>query len=78
MEVTHWVLHQGRCTACGCWQKAQVPDEQITGYGPRLSALIGELAGTYGNGHRMGQTFCASVLGGGRCAWEPSRRCSTG
>lgn len=63
MEVTHWVLHQGRCVACGCWQKTQVPGEQATGYGPRLSALMGELAGTYGNGRRMVQTFCASVLG---------------
>src|SRR5262249_17302888 len=31
-------------------------------YGPRFSALRGELAGTYGNGRRMVQTFCASVL----------------
>src|SRR5215813_1136911 len=32
------------------------------GYGPRFSALMGELAGTYGNGRRMVQSFCASVL----------------
>jgi transposase len=32
------------------------------GYGPRFSALMGELAGTYGNGRRMVHTFCASVL----------------
>lgn len=63
MEVTHWVLHQGRCGACGRWQKAQVPGEHLTGYGPRFSALMAELAGTYGNGRRMVQTFCASVLG---------------
>src|SRR5215470_12282998 len=62
MEVTHWVLHQGWCGACGCWTKAQVPAEHATGYGPRFSALVGELAGTYGNGRRMVQTFCASVL----------------
>ena len=62
MEVTHWVLHQGWCPACGCWSKAQVPAEHATGYGPRFSALMGELAGTYGNGRRMVQTFCASVL----------------
>ena len=41
-EVTHWVLHQGRCLGCGGWQKAQVPGEQVTGYGPRLSALMAE------------------------------------
>ena len=62
MEVTHWVLHQGCCLACGAWSKAQLPPEHATGYGPRFSALIGELAGTYGNGRRMVQTFCASVL----------------
>ena len=62
MEVTHWVLHQGWCPDCGCWTKAQVPTEHATGYGPRFSALMGEVAGTYGNGRRMVQTFCASVL----------------
>jgi transposase len=62
MEVTHWVLHQGWCVDCGCWTKAPVPAEHATGYGPRFSALMGELAGTYGNGRRIVQTFCASVL----------------
>ena len=62
MEVTHWVLHQSWCPACGCWTQAQVPPEHASGYGPRFSALVGELAGTYGNGRRMVQTFCASVL----------------
>jgi transposase len=62
MDVTHFVLHQGWCPACGTWSKAQLPPEQVTGYGPRFSALMGELAGTYGNGRRMVQTFCASVL----------------
>jgi transposase len=62
MEVTHWVLHQGWCVECGRWTKAQVPTEHATGYGPRFSALMGEVAGTYGNGRRMVQTFCASVL----------------
>jgi transposase len=62
MEVTHWVLHQGWCGDCGRWTKAQVPAEQRMGFGPRFSALMGELAGTYGNGRRMVQTFCASVL----------------
>src|SRR5262245_28020771 len=62
LEVTHWVLYQGWCQACGRWSTAQVPAEQATGYGPRFNALMGELAGTYGNGRRMVQTFCASVL----------------
>ena len=42
--------------------KRRCPAEHATGYGPRFSALMGELAGTYGNGRRMVQTFCASVL----------------
>jgi transposase len=62
MEVTHWVLHQGWCLECGRWSKAQVPAEHATGYGPRFSALMGEVAGAYGNGRRIVQTFCASVL----------------
>jgi transposase len=62
MDVTHWVLHQSWCPVCGTWNKAQVPPEHATGYGPRFSALMGEVAGTYGNGRRMVQTFCASVL----------------
>ena len=47
---------------CGQWTKAQVPADQATGYGPQCSARMAELAGTSGNGRRMGQTFCASVL----------------
>jgi transposase len=62
MDVTHWVLHQGWCPDWGRWSKAQVPAEYATGYGPRLSALMGEVAGAYGNGRRIVQTFCASVL----------------
>ena len=62
LEVQHFVLHQGWCTACGTEHKTHVPPEHATGYGPRFSALMGELAGTYGNGRRMVQTFCASVL----------------
>jgi transposase len=63
-DVTHWVLHQSWCRECRRWRKAQVPTKHATGYGPRCSALIGELAGTYENGRRMVQIFCASVLRG--------------
>jgi transposase len=62
MDVTHWVLHQSWCAHCGRWTQAQVPTEHASGYGPRFSALVGELAETYGNGRRMVQTFCAAVL----------------
>src|SRR5262249_36647425 len=60
--VTHWVLHQGWCVECGRWTKAQLPAEYASGYGLRFSAIMGVLAGTYGNGRRMVQTFCDSVL----------------
>jgi len=63
MAVTHWVLHQSWCPACEGWTQAQVPPEHASGYGPRFSALVWELAGTYGNGRRMVQTLYASVLG---------------
>jgi transposase len=62
IDVTHRVLYQGWCGGCGRWTKAQVPAEHARGYGPRFSALMGELAGTYGNGRRMMQTFYASGL----------------
>src|SRR5262245_30553735 len=62
IDVAHWVLHQGWYSDCGRWSKALVPAEHASGYGPRFSALMGELAGTDGNGRRMVQTFCASVL----------------
>ena len=60
---THWVRHQSWCPDCGRWSKAPIPAEPATGYGPRGSAVRGELAGTYGTGRRMVQTFCASVPG---------------
>src|SRR5262245_51200557 len=62
LEVEHFVLHQGWCRVCAAEHKAHVPAAHTTGYGARYRALMGELAGTYGNGRRMVQTFCASVL----------------
>jgi len=62
LEVTHWILHQGWCVDWGCWTKAPGPAEHAPGYGPRFSALMGALAGAYGNGRRIVPTFCASVL----------------
>ena len=63
MEVTHFVLHQGWCAVCGTWNTAQVPAAHAAGYGPRFSALLGEIAGTHGTSRRTIQAFCASVLG---------------
>ena len=62
MEVTHFVLHQGHCVGCGRRRKAEVPSVYTTGYGPRLPALIGELAGVQGTSRRLIQDFCHSVL----------------
>jgi transposase len=63
MDITHWVLHQADCPNCGRRVKAQLPSAHHTGYGPRLSALIGEMAGMQGTSRALIQTFCASVLG---------------
>lgn len=62
MQITHFELHQGHCVGCGQWLKAQVPSGFHTGYGPRLSALIGELSGMHGTSRRLIQDFCHSVL----------------
>jgi transposase len=62
MEVTHFVLHQVHCVGCGRLRKAEVPSAYATGYGPRLTALIGELAGMQGTSRRLIQDFCQSVL----------------
>src|SRR2546425_459048 len=50
MEVTHWVLQEAWCPMCAQWTKAPVPPEHTAGYGPRLTALVGEIAGTNGTG----------------------------
>jgi transposase len=62
IAVTHFVLHQVRCGGCGRLRKAEVPAAYATGYGPRLTALMGELAGVHGTSRRLIQDFCASVL----------------
>ena len=63
MQVTHFILHQGRCLRCGKLNKAEIPLEHQSGYGPRFTALIGEIAGNQGNSRSVVQDFCASVLG---------------
>ncbi len=62
MAVTHFLLHASRCQACGTISKGQLAPEAGVGYGPRLSALIAEMVGMYGNSRTTVQTFCASVL----------------
>lgn len=62
MQITHFELHQGHCLGCGRLLKAEVPSAFRTGYGPRLSALMGELSGMHGTSRRLIQDFCHSVL----------------
>jgi transposase len=62
MEITHFLLHQARCVGCGAVLKADIPSAQTTGYGPRLTALIGELGGMHRTSRRLAQNFCQSVL----------------
>jgi transposase len=62
MDVLHLVLQEAWCPMGAQWTKAQVPPAHTAGYGPRLTALVGESAGTHGTGRRTLQTFGASVL----------------
>jgi transposase len=63
MQVTHVVLLEARCLQCGRRIKAPLPEEYRYGYGPRLTALIGELSGGQRDSRSAVQEFCASVLG---------------
>jgi transposase len=63
MAVTHVVLHETRCPRCGRRLKAPLPAEYRYGYGPRFTALIGELSGSQRDSRSAVQEFCQSVLG---------------
>jgi transposase len=63
MKITHFVLYRGDCTCCGKTNRSLIPPEFRNGYGPRLSAVIAELAGSHGDNRTIIQNFCASVLG---------------
>jgi transposase len=56
MDVTHFILHKGKCECCGNTVKARIPTELTSGYGPRLSAVIAELSGSHG-ASRQSETF---------------------
>ena len=47
---------------CAQWTTAPIPSEPMAGYGPRVTALVGEIAGTHGTGGRTIQALCASGL----------------
>lgn len=61
-EVPHWMLYQGRCLSCGTLGKAPVPSDHASGYGPRLTGFVGEMAGIVGASRSAVQDLCASVL----------------
>jgi len=63
MQVTHFLLQEGECAACGATVKASVPEGSMTGYGARLTALVGELSGAQRSSRRAVKDFCQSVLG---------------
>jgi transposase len=62
-EGMHWLLHQGRCRSCGTLCKATVPGDQVSGYGPRLTGFVGEMAGIVGASRSAVQDLCASAFG---------------
>lgn len=63
VDVIHFRLFRGVCPCCNRMNKAHVPKENRTGYGPRLSAMVAEMAGTQADSLRIVQNFCASVWG---------------
>jgi transposase len=63
MQITHFVLQEGECTACGRTCKGVVPEGFQVGYGPRFTGLIGELSGSQRNSRSVVKGFCQSVLG---------------
>jgi transposase len=63
IRVTHVVLHEARCPQCDRLLKAPLPEKYRYGYGPRLTALIGELSGGQRDSRTAVQEFCQSVLG---------------
>jgi transposase len=61
-EVTPWLLHQGQWLSCGKLCKAAVPADHTSGYGPRLTAFVGEMVGSVGASRSAVQDLCASVF----------------
>lgn len=63
MEITHFLLQEGECATCGATGKGSVPEGFTTGYGARLTALVGELSGAQRSSRRAVKDFCQSLLG---------------
>jgi transposase len=66
-EVIHWRLHQGQCGSCGKLRKASLPADQTTGFGPRLTAFVGEMSGVVSISRSAVQSLHAPLaLAGGQ------------
>jgi transposase len=63
MQVSHYILQQCDCPNCGKTAKATLPSDVSTGYGPRFTALIGELSGIKAMSRNDVKQLCESVLG---------------
>jgi transposase len=63
MLVKPSVLHKTCGPRCGRRLNAKLPAADRYGYGPRLTALIGELSGPQRDSRSAVQEFGASVLG---------------
>lgn len=63
LDVSHFILQQCDCPNCGRTVKAQLPLDKATGYGPRFSALVGELSGIKAMSRNDVKQLCESVLG---------------
>ena len=61
--MQHFVLYAARCSRCGRITKAPVPPTASSGYGPRFTALLGELSGRQRSRRSAVQECCRSVLG---------------
>lgn len=63
MQVTHFILHKGKCADCGKIGRGHIPGEFRTGFGARFTALAAELGGTDGSSRETVRKFIRSVLG---------------
>ena len=63
LNVSHYILQKCDCPCCGKTVKAQLPAEKTTGYGPRLTGLVGELSGIKAMSRNDVSQLCESVLG---------------
>lgn len=61
LQVHHYLLQQGSCACCGKRSKARIPTGHETGFGPRLTALVGEVSGMMGESRSAVKTLLASV-----------------